>query len=130
MGVERRAGYEQLGRDALIVLALQGAQRYLLLALRELDGSLLQTCRGARQGLDLLEIGLDFPSRHFGVISRLRTKPVAIGKAEKAAESQIRVGRDAATAQDYLADALGRNANLFRQTILRQSQRLQELFLE
>ena len=58
------------------------------------------------------------------------TKPIAIGKTEEAAESQISVGRDAATAQDYLADALGRNANLFRQTILGQSQRLQELFLE
>jgi len=50
---------------------------------------------------------------HFGIVRCLCSKPIAVGKAEKAAKAQIGIGRNGTPGQHDLADSLRRYADLF-----------------
>ena len=58
--------------------------------------------------------------------ARLGVQPIAVGKAEKAAEAQVGVGGDGALAGDDVADALRRHADFLGQPVLADAHRLQE----
>src|SRR5436853_6207492 len=61
---------------------------------------------------------------------RLQAHPVARGVAEVLRETQRRVRRDAALAENDLVDAPRRHADIARQRVLAQAARLQELLEE
>ena len=70
----------------------------------------------SRPWLDLLQRLRERVLGDLRIVGHLRTKPIEVGQAEKPAQAQIGVCGDGAAARDDLADALGRDADLFGET--------------
>lgn len=66
----------------------------------------------------------------FRVKARLAAQPVPVGQAEEFAQTQIRVGRDAAAARHDFADALRRHVNFLGQPVVADAQRQQKLLAQ
>ena len=79
----------------------------------------------ARPEFNLRQRGSQNPFRNFCVMRRLGTQPVAVGEAEKAAQSLIGISSDCALACDDIPDALRRHADFFRQPVSRYTHRFE-----
>lgn len=65
-----------------------------------------------------------------GVVGRLPAQPPPIAESEILAQPQVGVCRDGAPTSDDFANPLRGHADVFRQAVLRESQRFQELLIK
>lgn len=79
---------------------------------------------------DLLQLWVELAVSYFNIVGYLGTKPKALGKAEELAKAKIGVGRDGATPQNNLPNALSGNARFLGETILGYAHGDKEIFFE
>src|SRR5665647_1674080 len=85
---------------------------------------------GPRPRLDVRELVGQSICSDLGVVGRLGTQPVAVGKAEEAAQAQVGVGGHGTPAGDDLADALRGHTDLLGEAILREAHRQKKLLAQ